>query len=364
MTQNLRRGGLEKIIALLARELPAKGVSVDIICLHHPVSYQEIWEGVADVTVHTLFDDPKYFWTSIFTFSARLRKKIKSLSPDRVVIFGGQALIVSMFAGIRNATYGVQNSSAVHWLQNRPSYLLLDALERAAFRVMRPKIIACTESARRAYSERFSIPDHRCEVIANSTDVERFKTNAEKAEYLNKKIKILMVGTLYYQKNYEMALRGVSKLVENGVCVELKIVGEGPDRDELVGLATELEISEFVHFNGPSESVEEEYVTANLFWMTSRYEGFGIVLVEAMASGVPIVATDVDGIRDVISHERNGLLVQLNNADALYQQTMRIVDDQSLRDRLTFAGLDDVHNRFSPSSMAEKYYRALELNNA
>lgn len=118
----------------------------------------------------------------------------------------------------------------------------------------------------------------------------------------------LFVGRLVEQKNIESLLRIWPKTERRGW--KLKVVGDGVERANLEKLAKELEISDSVIFTGWCENPSTEMRNASLMCLTSRYEGFALVIVEGMAHGLPIVSYDLPyGPSDIIEHGRNGLLV-------------------------------------------------------
>ena len=95
--------------------------------------------------------------------------------------------------------------------------------------------------------------------------------------------------------------------------------------------------------------------------LPSEAEGFGLVLIEAMAMGVPVVATDAPGIRDVVKNEQTGLLVPVGQPQMLAGAIKRIIDDGALRQRLVDAARDDVQKRFSWPMVLQQYRRVLNL---
>ena len=105
----------------------------------------------------------------------------------------------------------------------------------------------------------------------------------------------------------------------------------------------------------------EALAQSDLLVLPSEAEGFGLVLIEAMAGGVPIVATDAPGIRDVVRHESNGLLVPVGEPQALARAIARIVGDDELRCRLVEQGRQDVSERYAWEAVMRKYQRVLGI---
>jgi glycosyltransferase involved in cell wall biosynthesis len=111
----------------------------------------------------------------------------------------------------------------------------------------------------------------------------------------------------------------------------LWIAGEGPDREKLVAQAARLGISDRVRFLGWREDKDALLATADICVVPSRYESFGAVLIEAWAAGKPLVAAAAQGPRAYVEDEKNGMLVPMNDADALAGAIGRVIADKDLR---------------------------------
>jgi len=128
---------------------------------------------------------------------------------------------------------------------------------------------------------------------------------------------IAAMGRLHHQKGFDLLIQAFAKCVCNWA-MHLVIIGEGPDRDKLEDLVTELTLSERVHFVGLLRNPFAVIARSRAFVFSSRYEGQGLALIEAMACGVPVISFDcLSGPGLVIEARRNGLLVEPENVDAL-----------------------------------------------
>lgn len=140
-----------------------------------------------------------------------------------------------------------------------------------------------------------------------TAEIERLWTGTER--------RIITVGSLKRQKNHALLLRAVARLDRPA---NLMIVGEGELRGELERLARELGIADWVAMPGSTLDIWPYYASARLFVLSSDYEGFGNVLVEALAMGLPVVSTDCEsGPREILNGGRFGRLVPVDNAEAL-----------------------------------------------
>lgn len=154
---------------------------------------------------------------------------------------------------------------------------------------------------------------------------------------------ILTVGRLVPYKGHEFLIRAVHSLASQGVNVHLSIVGEGWFRGTLERLVQRLSLGDHVSFlghipNGPA--LWALYRQADVFVLPSLVEALGLVLLEAMANGTPVIASAVGGIPDVIRDGMNGLLVRPGSPDELKAAIARLLNDQKLQRQLIEAGLE------------------------
>jgi len=144
------------------------------------------------------------------------------------------------------------------------------------------------------------------------------------------------------------------------------IVGSGPDEARLRGLATAITHAN-IHWIGHKEDVALWYRAGDVAVMPSYSEPFGLVAVEAMACGVPLVASAVDGLVEVVENERSGLLVPPGDAPALADAMVKVLSDADLRGRMVHGGLERYSRHFTTEAMVRGWvgcYRDLLSNNA
>jgi phosphatidylinositol alpha-mannosyltransferase len=149
---------------------------------------------------------------------------------------------------------------------------------------------------------------------------------------------VLWVNRLDPQKGFGVALGAFSRLASRHEDLSLAVIGDGADRAELGLLGPE---RARVRMLGtvPNEDLPAYYVAADVFVSPAvGQESFGIVLVEAMAAGTPVVASDIPGYRDVVRDGRDGLLVPPRDPEALAEATARVLEDPALAARLSTAG--------------------------
>lgn len=162
-------------------------------------------------------------------------------------------------------------------------------------------------------------------------------------------------GRLAAVKNHAMMLRAFAQLHRQRAEVRLQIAGDGPERARLEALAAELGVADAVQFLGFRHNVTELMLAADVFLMSSHYEGISIALLEAMNCRLPVVATRVGGVPETVADGQTGLLVPDDDAAAMAAAMARLADDPALRQRLGDAGQAWQRGRFSIEATAQRY---------
>jgi colanic acid/amylovoran biosynthesis glycosyltransferase len=188
--------------------------------------------------------------------------------------------------------------------------------------------------------------------IPECLNVEQFRYRGDAP--IRNPLKILTVGRFVEKKGYEYSLKAVSLLKNNGISFEYNIIGEGPLLEPMKKLAFELGILENVIFNGAlkQDKVVEFYEESHIFLLPSvtaadgDTEGQGLVLQEAQAIGIPVVATLHNGFPDSVIEGETGYLVPERDADALYEKLMLLYNDEKLCNEMGARGRQFVENNF------------------
>ena len=171
---------------------------------------------------------------------------------------------------------------------------------------------------------------------------------------------LLSVARLAKQKNFPLLLHAFA-IVRQQLDVRLIIVGEGGERALLEQLVHELGLEQDVSLPGASQNPWSYMSKADLFVLTSEEEAFGLVLVEAMACGLPVVATDAiaGGPRSIINDNQYGLLTPNHHVDALADALVKVLSSPALRDQLITAGKERCQT-FEPEKVAQQWLSFLE----
>ena len=173
-------------------------------------------------------------------------------------------------------------------------------------------------------------------------------------------LQIVSLGRLHENKDFGLLIRAFAQLRRSGVDARLTIGGEGPERGALEALAASEGVAGSVSFPGWIDDRAAFFAEADLFVLSSRVEPFGIVLIEAMAHGVPVVATRTAGPLDILSHGETGLLVACENVDEMGAALKHLLDDADQAKHLGAAGRASVLERWSFEVVATHMEQAVK----
>jgi glycosyltransferase involved in cell wall biosynthesis len=207
------------------------------------------------------------------------------------------------------------------------------------------------------------LPKSLLRVIPNGVDIDRFqRVTPETRASLRKSMKLdreflwLAVGRYDPAKDYPTMLRGFAKVRERSTDAVLLLVGEGKLQGEAESLARELNLGDSVRFLGARDDVPELMSTADGYLMSSAWEGMPVVLLEAAAAGLPIIATAVGGNPEVVSNEESGFLVPPRDPTALAEAMLRLSALPEPRRRaMGERGREHVRNLYGLGRMVQRW---------
>ena len=196
------------------------------------------------------------------------------------------------------------------------------------------KVLAISEGLGRGLTHYFGVSPSRIQVIPNPVDLPSQRLERRPPEGHPH---FLAIGRLEYQKGFDVLLEALAQMEDK--TARLTILGEGKQEEALRRQAEELGLAERVSFPGFVKDLTEYFARSTAFVLSSRWEGFGCVVVEAMAAGLPVVVTDCDyGPPEIVTHRVNGLVVPTQDSNGL-ARALTEVSEPALAARLSAAGL-------------------------
>ncbi|MDI3535255.1 MAG: hypothetical protein PWQ82_1620 [Thermosediminibacterales bacterium] len=222
------------------------------------------------------------------------------------------------------------------------------------------KVICCSKYMKNELQNLFSLPEDKIRIIPNGIEVNTLKDldiKFKRSDYASDDEKIIFfIGRLVEEKGVQIALKAMPIVLAENPNVKFVISGDGPRSPALKKLASELGIAHKVIFTG----YIDDKVRNSLFNASSAaifpslYEPFGIVALEAMAAGVPVIVSDTGGFKEIVDERENGLKVPPGNPEMLAKAINTILENQILAQKIKAKGLNMVKKRFSWENIAQK----------
>jgi len=315
--------GAERMTAVIANALAERGYRVFVLSLWDRASAFPLHEGVEH---HALFEQRPSFKRAYFSTVLGIRQFARKQEIDVLIEVDTMLTLFTL-----PATFGMK-VRRIAW-----EHCHFDEdLGRKARRVARwlaarfdDAVVVLTERDRNRWLASLQ-PRCRVEAIPNPLP---FPFPAEPV--LADGRRVLAVGRLTHAKGFDVLLKAWSMVVPSYPGWTLQIVGEGEERATLEAMVGEHDLARTVSLPGTSGNVEQCYRDATIFCLSSRVEGFGLVLVEAMSFGLGVVSTDCEaGPREILRHGENALVAPVNDAGALAQALLQMIGDEALREKL------------------------------
>ncbi|MBF0367846.1 MAG: glycosyltransferase family 4 protein [Magnetococcales bacterium] len=360
----MRRAGAESVVAALCRGLAALGggeggVEVHLVVVGHRFDYAEELAG-SGVHCHflDLYQGPVRFYR--WDIHRRIRRKLGaflgSLQSDIVhfhlahgLQWGGEAALAGG-ARIFYTAHGMDPMLAsTHWRARWRRRGFIRGVQQS-----RCRLLAVSANVALHLAKGLEIPAKTVTIQPNPIDLERWP--GIRATPSAPPHQAIMVGTLYPLKRVDVGIRAVAAWSEEEP-LRLIVVGDGSERDNLESLARAQGVSDRVTFLGVRRDVPEQMAKAGVAWLLSEREGMPMAALEAMASGVPLIATDVPGTRELIQEGVNGLLVPLDDPQAVVAATRKLQERPELLNRIISGGAATV----SQYGLPQVAQRHLEL---
>ncbi|AYC29406.1 N-acetyl-alpha-D-glucosaminyl L-malate synthase BshA [Paenisporosarcina cavernae] len=201
-------------------------------------------------------------------------------------------------------------------------------------------------------------PNKPIDTIYNFVDPKDYavKPRKELTDYfkLSSEKVVIHVSNFRKVKHVEDVVKSFS-LILNSIHAKLLLVGDGPEMNTVIQLVKRLGLDDQVLFLGKQENVAELYAISDLKLLLSEKESFGLVLAEAMASGIPCIGTRIGGIPEVIQHGENGYLVDLHDTKQVAEYAIELFTNKELYDSFSAAAKRSVSDRFSSAEIVKQY---------
>ncbi len=355
VVENLERGGLERVVIDLVLAQREAGIQCCVVCLFQPgtLAAELTSQGVEVVPCG------KRRGADVRAL-LRVRAALRRQPPDVLHTHNVTAHYYAVAAALGLGFRQVVNTR--HGMGGFDPATRGERLYRCTMRATHS--VVAVSSALQGVFERGGVrPRSALLAIPNGLQVERFQpgdadSRAQLAAELGVEPGTRLLGTvgrLHPVKNQASLVRAFARLPPGAGPSALVMVGDGPMRDELAAVARHEGVAGRVHFLGDRDDVGRLLRGLDLFVLPSLTEGYSIALLEACATGLPIVATQVGGNAEIVHHGINGLLVPSGDVDALASALSGLLADDRSRRALGDAGRQWILDHGSMSAMARRY---------
>lgn len=340
----LAGGGAERVATLLLQHIDRKKFEPSLVMYRKSGVYMdELPPGLRVVDLgfrrRTLLGLPKIIW--------RLARVIRREKPDVVLSFLTYCNLITIAAtrlsGVKTTVVVSERNNLTMELKAEPlRYSLLQKLGVRMLYSLADVILANSRGITEDLVENFGVSTQKVEVIYNPVNIERIshlvREPVDHPWFDDELPVVIAMGRLEPQKGYPYLLRAIARVKNIRPC-RLMILGEGKKRGELEYLAQELGIKQNVVFLGFKKNPFKYLARADVFVLSSLWEGFPNVILEAMACGTPVIATCCpSGPEEIITDGVNGILVPVGNEKALGNAILRVLTEGKLMERLTRQG--------------------------
>lgn len=331
---SLKKGGAERLCIDICNDLIRKGHEVQIIIFNESNDYKPF---TREIPIHII---PSYMIPSI-TGSHKvnvhdLQQFVDKFQPDVIHVHLFEALMVA--SRLRSNAHWVihfhDNMKQLHrwhWsfifkkekITNfYERFLVVQYLKKQA----KLSFIGISKNTYEYITHNLFSFKNKTFLLHNAIDISRF--NDLEIAKNDDNLQCAMVGSLVQKKNQQLAIRTIAELKKIGIFIKLHIIGDGSEANSLKLLANELQVDDRVFFHGIMDYPEKILKGCNFYLHTAYYEPFGLVILEAMACGLPVITTDGKGNRDLIMDGVNGYLVTHFDEKVLADTIIKLVKDK------------------------------------
>lgn len=337
-------GGAERVLVEHAKYYFGRGWRITVITLNKDVpDFYSLPDGIHRVTLDASRISASKLSAIINNVNRikLIRKSIMAISPDVVISFMTQTNINILLAlvGTKIPVIVTEHIDPVML----PAGFIWEKFRRATY-----PMSSCLVSVSSGVDSYFRwLPKSKRKVIFNPLVETKVDTNTSLEQFFEKdKNYIVAMGRFVRQKGFDLLIKGFARLKDRYPNWTLTILGDGDLRPQLESLRDELGLENRVHLPGIVKNPHQILKRADIFVLSSRYEGFGMALTEAMACGLPVISADCpSGPREIIRDGVDGVLVPPEDIDALAVAMDRLMSDEAERNRLASRAME-VSERF------------------
>jgi glycosyltransferase involved in cell wall biosynthesis len=213
-------------------------------------------------------------------------------------------------------------------------------------------LICVSDDLGKNFTARYGMKSKKVGVIYNGMDIPEIMPTGRESRFVT----IGSAGRFYPVKDFSFMIDIAGEVRRNNRCVKFRLAGDGPLRKELQDRAEACGLGECFEFAGHVDDMPSFYRSIDIYINTSVHEGVPMSILEAMSYGLPVVAPDVGGIGEMITHGHDGYLIRKRDPVEFAVKILELCKNKGLRKRVSAKAIETVRARFSAAKMAERYY--------
>ena len=362
-------GGLARVVWALSRELALTGVEVHVVTADHPGQAEhEVVDGVHIHRVKTQTDTTPDFlsWVNRFNFGL-LQYAIKLHQEKPFDIVHAHDWMVTDAAWVLKSGFGIPMVATMHATEAGRMHGIHNDLQRYIHQMeWRLTFEACevivnSHAMHGELQALFGLPANKIAVVPNGTDPSVFDFHYDarqtRSRYVSEHQQIVLyVGRMVREKGVHVLLESVPRVISERPGTQFLFVGTGYYLDDLRRQAQYMGISHCTHFLGyvGDEELKHLYKSVDAVCIPSLYEPFGIVALEGMAAQVPVVTSDVGGLKDFVEHMETGVTTYAGDAGSLAWGLLQVLRNPELSNYLREIAYDKVQHIYNWKVIARR----------
>ncbi len=354
-------GGAERQLVLLLKHLPRALFKPVLVCLKEPGPLSAKVKEMG-IPIYSRFLANKYDIRVLPRLVALMKRELPHIVWTRSIgdkMFWGR--LAAKMSGVPLII------SSIHYMESLETKKKIIGFFNKILTPITDLFIAVSYNQKEYLTKVEKLPSHKIEVIYNGIDLQEFKPNRSPGQ-VKKEINIPLnstvigqVGRLRPEKGHRVFLHAAKKVCENKKNVIFILIGDGPERDSLMKLSSELGLNNKVLFLGSRTDVPDLVNAMDICTLSSYMETFPNALLEYMSLKKPVVAPKVGGIPEIITDGREGFLFKVGDPTDMASKLLALISDKEKRLRMGEAGFFKVSSTFSIKTSVDKIIKTLDL---
>lgn len=362
-------GGISRVVYDLAQNLGKYGNEVHVLTCWEPGTKDfeiDDYVSVHRVHVYNNFSESFVEWVMQLNF-AMLEYAIRLVGDNEFDIIHGHDWLVAYAARVLKKSFSIPLITTIHATEYGRNYGIHNDLQRTINNAEKwlinesDRLIVNSSYMKNELISLFSVDDSKISVISNGVDLEKFDNIDTDTDFRlnyaaeNEKI-VFFVGRLVNEKGVHVLLNAIPKILSNYNDVKFVIAGKGPCLNNLIEQSRRLNISDKVYFTGfvSEEVLLKLYRCTDIAVFPSIYEPFGIVALEGMVAGIPVVVSDIGGLKEIINHREDGMKFYSGNSNSLADCIIELLKNDGLSEKIRNIALQKVHRLYNWNNITEK----------